>query len=104
MATTTAPRGGIEGASMNSPAGSVGAPDMSSSSRISDREAPAGSVERIEPELLGTRLLRDPLLNKEASFSRSERDRLRLRGLLPHARLTIEQQVALELERVKAKA
>jgi malic enzyme len=61
-------------------------------------------VERIEPELLGTRLLRDPLLNKEASFSRSERDRLRLRGLLPHSGLSIEQQVALELERVSARA
>jgi malic enzyme len=61
-------------------------------------------VERIEPELLGTRLLRAPLLNKEASFSRSERDRLRLRGLLPHSGLSIEQQVALELERVSARA
>ena len=55
-------------------------------------------------ELQGTRLLRDPLLNKEASFSREERDRLGLRGLLPHAQLAIEQQVALELERVRAKA
>ncbi|MFO0888450.1 MAG: NAD-dependent malic enzyme [Isosphaeraceae bacterium] len=52
----------------------------------------------------GTRLLRDPLLNKEASFSRDERRRLGLRGLLPHAELTIDQQVALELERVRAKS
>ena len=89
---------------MNSPAGLVGEPGMSSSRRYSDHEARTGSMEELEPALRGTRLLRDPLLNKEASFSRPERDRLGLRGLLPHARLTIEQQVALELERVKAKA
>jgi len=40
-------------------------------------------MEELEPALRGTRLLRDPLLNKEASFSRPERDRLGLRGLLP---------------------
>ncbi|MBV8126763.1 MAG: NAD-dependent malic enzyme, partial [Planctomycetaceae bacterium] len=77
---------------------------MASSKPYSDQEARTGSTEELEPALRGTRLLRDPLLNKEASFSRPERDRLGLRGLLPHARLTIEQQVALELERVKAKA
>ena len=77
---------------------------MSSSRQYADHEARTGSMEELEPALRGTRLLRDPLLNKEASFSRPERDRLGLRGLLPHARLTIEQQVALELERVKAKA
>ena len=57
-----------------------------------------------EPELRGARLLRDSMRNKESSFSSEERDRLGLRGLLPHARLSIEQQVVLELERVRAKA
>jgi malic enzyme len=61
------------------------------------------SREEAQPPLHGTRLLRDPLLNKEASFSLEERTRLGLRGLLPHAQLTIGQQVALELERVRAK-
>ncbi|WP_165221117.1 NAD-dependent malic enzyme [Aquisphaera insulae] len=56
-----------------------------------------------EQDVSGTRLLRDPLLNREASFSREERDRLGLRGLLPYALQTIQQQVALELERVRAK-
>ena len=57
-----------------------------------------------QPPLNGSRLLRDSAHNKGAGFSEAERDELGLRGLLPHARLTIGQQVALVLEHVRAKS
>ena len=51
----------------------------------------------------GVDLLRNPLTNKGPAFTDEERFRLRLRGLIPATPLTIEQQVALELEHVRAK-
>jgi malic enzyme len=51
----------------------------------------------------GIPLLRDPLRNKGTAFTQEERDALRLRGLLPPASQTIEQQSALALEHVRAK-
>ena len=53
--------------------------------------------------LTGRQLLRTPLLNKGSGYTRSERDHLKLRGLLPHAELSIEQQVALEMEHLRHK-
>src|ERR1041385_1448748 len=53
--------------------------------------------------LLGEQLLRDPLQNKDAAFTEQERARMGLAGLLPPAVLTIEQQVALELEHLLSK-
>jgi malic enzyme len=60
-------------------------------------DVPAG------PPMLGARLLHEPRTNRGAAFTRAERDRLRLRGLLPPATLTIQEQVALEMEHLRAK-
>jgi malic enzyme len=52
----------------------------------------------------GEEILRDPLQNKDAAFTLAERARFGLSGLLPSAVLTIEQQVAMELEHIMAKS
>ncbi|MCL4789739.1 MAG: NAD-dependent malic enzyme [Verrucomicrobia bacterium] len=51
----------------------------------------------------GEQLLRDPTQNKDAAFTHAERRRLGLDGLLPPHVLTIEQQVAMELEHIFSK-
>jgi malic enzyme len=55
------------------------------------------------PRLGGGGILGQPLLNRDAAFTEEERDALGLRGLLPWRTATIEQQVALELERLRRK-
>ena len=54
--------------------------------------------------LRGIALLADPVLNKDAAFTETERDALELRGLLPPRVMDIDDQVALELEHVRRKA
>jgi len=58
---------------------------------------------RITVRKTGAELLQDPILNKDAAFTASERRKLKLEGLLPPTQATIEMQVAVELERLRAK-
>jgi malic enzyme len=51
----------------------------------------------------GEQVLRDPARNRDAAFSLAERRRLGIEGLLPPAVLTIDQQVAMELEHIFSK-
>ncbi len=51
----------------------------------------------------GIDLLRHGMFNKGFAYTPSERDCLGLRGLLPHRTLSIEEQVKLELERIRVK-
>jgi malic enzyme len=61
----------------------------------------AGRPARIE--LRGSTLLANRLLTKDFAFTDEERDAFGLHGLLPDHALTIEEQVELELERLRRK-
>jgi len=61
----------------------------------------AGRATRIG--LSGLALLGNRLLTKDTAFTHAERDAFALNGLLPDAVLTIEAQVELELEHLRAK-
>ena len=61
----------------------------------------AGRPTRIP--LQGTTLLSNRLFTKDFAFTADERDAFGLRGLLPDRVMTIEEQVALELERLRRK-
>src|SRR5512139_1056725 len=51
----------------------------------------------------GEQVLRDASLNKDAAFTHAARMKLGVEGMLPPAVLTIEQQVAMELEHIFSK-
>jgi malic enzyme len=53
--------------------------------------------------LRGAQLIQSPKYNKDAAFTHDERLALGLQGLLPPHESTIEQQMALELEHLRAK-
>ncbi len=51
----------------------------------------------------GKALLERPLFNKDTAFTHHERERFGLHGLLPPQVLTMEEQIALEIEHVRRK-
>ena len=51
----------------------------------------------------GEEVLRDPSQNRDMAFTRADRRRLGIEGLLPPAVLSIQQQVAMELEHIFSK-
>jgi malic enzyme len=69
--------------------------------RAGHAENPPAGEDAAQPR--GADLLARPALNKDAAFTEAEREEFGLRGLLPWAVATIEQQVELELERLRRK-
>lgn len=56
----------------------------------------------VRPSVVGAALLKDPTLNKGSAFTREERRRLGIEGLLPPHVSTMDEQVARVLENVRS--
>jgi Malic enzyme, N-terminal domain len=57
----------------------------------------------VEVRYRGADLMGQPLLNKDTAFTEQERDLFGLGGMLPNRVMSIEEQVALELEHIRRK-
>jgi malate dehydrogenase (oxaloacetate-decarboxylating)(NADP+) len=77
---------------------SIAGKEMTEDSSMAAHLGPGAGASRLPS---GLDLLRDPLLNKGTAFSDAERDALGLRGLLPPAVITPEQQVARVLDSLR---
>ena len=66
--------------------------------------APPDQRTPLQVAFRGRSLLGRPLYNKDAAFTPAERDWFGLHGLLPTYVMTVEEQLALELEHVRRKA